>query len=389
VLTLAKSLYNDYRVGVAARYHGARAHERLGERELALAELRTVVAEDRSPTRFYGNFAKQRIALLTGELACDTPGLRSGCTAQRIDARLGELERTAEHDLEAAIGLLEPLARDFGGAYPWLGRALDWARLGEVSLAADELYETYLAFRTASRCGPIRAGRASVVKGASTLHHVADFPTLRARAQLPQSARLEIAEAARLLGDFGTTVVFGGPSLAETLPEAYASDVARVARKYGLDPDLLLAVMRVESVYQRRIISHAGAIGLMQIMPRTGRLIGVQQGRYVPATDLLDPHVNLELAGWYLRALIERMNGSLPLAIASYNGGPHNVRRWIEAYGAHLPLDAFLERIPFAETKRYVRRVLGYYARYRAERGEELDQMAFALPDDRPEIVSF
>ena len=46
--------------------------------------------------------------------------------------------------------------------------------------------------------------------------------------------------------------------------------MARVARKYGLDPDLLFAVMRVESVYQRRIISHAGAIGLMQIMPRTG-----------------------------------------------------------------------------------------------------------------------
>ncbi|MFM2418830.1 MAG: hypothetical protein RL385_3553 [Pseudomonadota bacterium] len=389
IIALARSMANDPRVNVAARYHAARALERMGKQSEAVDELRAVIVADRSPTRFYANFAEQRIQTLTDAHACNAPGVRTACSAPVIDARIEALEKHAEHDAAMATALLEDLAASYGGTYPWLGRALELARLGETGFAADELYETYLAYRTATRRGPLRSGRASVVKGASTVHHLADIPTLRARALLPPDARASIAEAARLLGDYGTTVVFGGPALAETLPEAYAADVARVAKRFELDPDLLLAVMRVESIYQRRIISHAGAIGLMQIMPRTGRLIGQRLGRYVAATDLLDPHQNVELAGWYLRALLERMNGSLPLAIASYNGGPHNVRRWVEQYGAHLPLDVFLERIPFAETKRYVRRVLGYYARYHGARGEGIDRIAMVLPGDRPEVVAF
>jgi soluble lytic murein transglycosylase len=167
--------------------------------------------------------------------------------------------------------------------------------------------------------------------------------------------------------------------------------VARAARIYGLDPDLLFAVMRVESVYQRRIISHAGAIGLMQIMPRTGRLIADKLGqRAMTATDLLDPRTNIEFSAWYFSSLLNRMDGRLPLAIASYNGGPHNVRAWIRHYGTHVPLDAFLERIPFTETKRYVRRVLGYYSSYKAQRGQRVDLMATVLPgNDRPGAVSF
>ena len=83
------------------------------------------------------------------------------------------------------------------------------------------------------------------------------------------------------------------------------------------------------------------------------------------------------------------MDGRLPLAIASYNGGPHNVRKWIRTNGTHLPLDAFLERIPFSETKRYVRRVLGYYTRYKQARGELVDPIALTLPGDRPSEVLF
>jgi soluble lytic murein transglycosylase len=217
-----------------------------------------------------------------------------------------------------------------------------------------------------------------------------DFATQRARLQLNVPAREALARAAYAMGDIGTAVELGGTRFAEQAPEAYANEVARVARKYRLDPDLLFAVMRVESVFQRRIISHAGAIGLMQIMPRTGRLIADKLGlQDTSAVDLLDPRFNLELSGWYLSSLIERMDGRLPLAIASYNGGPHNVRRWIDQYGQHVPLDAFLERIPFTETKRYVRRVLGYYGKYKAARGQSMDLIALSLPNDNPNGVSF
>jgi soluble lytic murein transglycosylase len=208
---------------------------------------------------------------------------------------------------------------------------------------------------------------------------------------LTPDARMQLAEVASALGDWGTAVDFGGAAFAEQNAHPYAAEVARAARTYNLDPDLLFAVMRVESVYQRRIISHAGAIGLMQIMPRTGRLIADKLGqREMTATDLLDPRTNLQFSAWYLSSLINRMEGRLPLAIASYNGGPHNVRAWIRSTGTHVPLDAFLERIPFKETKRYVRRVLDYYGSYKARRGQRMDLMAIHLPgNDRPSEVAF
>jgi soluble lytic murein transglycosylase len=230
----------------------------------------------------------------------------------------------------------------------------------------------------------------AIYRGRGVVPPWPDGATVRARLQLDQLARDQLAQVAAALGDVGTAVEFGGPQYSENTPQPYAHEVARVARKYQLDPDLLFAVMRVESVYQPRIISHAGAIGLMQIMPRTGRLIADKLGmRDTCASDLLDPRYNLELSAWYFSSLLERMDGHLPLAIAGYNGGPHNVRRWIREFGDHIPLDAFLERIPFRETKRYVRRVLGYYAEYKALRGQPLDLMSMNLPPEKPTGVAF
>ena len=79
----------------------------------------------------------------------------------------------------------------------------------------------------------------------------------------------------------------------------------------------------------------------------------------------------------------------MPLAIASYNGGPHNVRLWMEAHGGRLPLDAFLERIPFEQTHRYVRRVLVHYAAYRQDAGLEMIPLPMTLPGSRVDPVAF
>jgi soluble lytic murein transglycosylase len=104
---------------------------------------------------------------------------------------------------------------------------------------------------------------------------------------------------------------------------------------------------------------------------------------------LLDPEVNLDYAGWYLRSLIERFDGHLPLAIASYNGGPHNVRRWLRDRPAGMPMEAFLEHIPFDQTHRYVRRVLGYYAAYRAQQGLPMIELSTELPQPDADRVGF
>ena len=79
----------------------------------------------------------------------------------------------------------------------------------------------------------------------------------------------------------------------------------------------------------------------------------------------------------------------LPLAIASYNGGPHNVRLWMRNNSADMPLDAFLERIPFKETHRYVRRVLSFYALYRAQKTLPVAQLSVELPRLAPDELAF
>ncbi|MEM7606832.1 MAG: lytic transglycosylase domain-containing protein, partial [Myxococcota bacterium] len=146
----------------------------------------------------------------------------------------------------------------------------------------------------------------------------------------------------------------------------------------------------VESVYQPQIVSYAGAVGLAQIMPRTGTLIAHELDRNDFVTsDLLEPETNLDFAAWYLASLIERFDGHVPLAIASYNGGPHNVRRWLADHPRDLPLDAFLEHIPFEQTHRYVRRVLGHYEAYRAKDGLSMVRLATQLPTLGADPIGF
>jgi soluble lytic murein transglycosylase len=391
LVALADTLVAHPTYGVAARYHRARALERAGQLDAAKQELVAVTQLDSSATRFYATWASQRLRAL-GERRelCDAPGRVANCNQERIEAALRALEQDPGVNVEAALTRLDAVAAQHGEAYPWLRRAADLLRLGEIDAASDELHQAYLAYRFVTRRGALRSGRQAVYRGTSVVLPTVDANLRRQRLMLDEAARSELARVASDIGDWGTAAYFGGPGYAESQPFAYGQDVARVARKYGLDPDLLFAVMRVESVYQRRIISHAGAIGLMQIMPRTGRLIADKLGQHqATTTDLLDPRTNLEFSAWYLRSLLERMDGRLPLAIAGYNGGPHNVRKWIRSYGVHVPLDAFLERIPFTETKRYVRRVLGYYARYKAQRGEQIDLMAVTLPGEKVTEVAF
>jgi soluble lytic murein transglycosylase len=104
---------------------------------------------------------------------------------------------------------------------------------------------------------------------------------------------------------------------------------------------------------------------------------------------LLDPALNLDFAAWYLASLIRRFDGHLPLAIAAYNGGPHNVRRWIQESALGTPLDVLLERIPFTQTHRYVRKVLVHYQAYRAQHELSMPQLSVVLPEPRVDLLAF
>lgn len=152
---------------------------------------------------------------------------------------------------------------------------------------------------------------------------------------------------------------------ASRFPRAYREIVEANAAHYGLDPFLLWALMTVESTYNPYAVSRAGARGLLQVMPHTGGLIADRMAwrNFGPAL-LFEPEVAVEMGAWYFHQLLTKFNGQLPLAIAGYNAGPHRVAAWLERKG-HLPMDEFIEEIPYTEARRYTKRVLRYLVLYR------------------------
>lgn len=143
----------------------------------------------------------------------------------------------------------------------------------------------------------------------------------------------------------------------------------------GIDRSLIYAIARQESAFDPRAVSSAGAKGLMQLMPATARVTATRAGLgWDPDRLLSDAAYNARIGATHLGDLVRDWKGSYILTIASYNAGPGNVKKWIDAYGdprssAVDPID-WVERIPFAETRNYVQRVLENLQVYRSRLGE-------------------
>ncbi len=152
-------------------------------------------------------------------------------------------------------------------------------------------------------------------------------------------------------------------------------DVPFAQEDASLEHALVLALIRQESRFDRKARSASGALGLMQLMPRTARDLARQMGVSDSRTRLTTSRAhNVALGSRYLRDLVARFDGSYLLAIAAYNGGPRNVRRWIAANGdpRHDPdVDVidWIEMIPLSETRNYVQRVLEGTQVYRWQLG--------------------
>src|ERR1051326_9215929 len=146
-------------------------------------------------------------------------------------------------------------------------------------------------------------------------------------------------------------------------PIKYEVAIRKYSRKNGLDPHLMMGLIHQESFYNPRTKSSAGAIGLMQLMPATGKELGSRIFHGFSVGRLENPEVNIELGTMYFRSLVDLFGGKTELAIASYNAGRGNVAKWRRA-APHKPMDEFLESIPFAETRNYVKRVTMLGAAY-------------------------
>lgn len=146
-------------------------------------------------------------------------------------------------------------------------------------------------------------------------------------------------------------------------PVLYRSEVARVSSELSIDPSWVFGVMRRESAYIHDVKSPAGAVGLMQLMPRTARYVAADlQGQENWRGDLTDPLTNIGLGTHYLRYVMDRFDGHQVLATASYNAGPHRVDGWL--LDSEIDADVWIDTIVFTETRRYVRAVLAYAAIY-------------------------
>ena len=198
---------------------------------------------------------------------------------------------------------------------------------------------------------------------------------------------METAKAAKIAYDWGwharAIISLAGTAHLDDLvmrfPTPHALDITQRASEHALDRAWVFAVARQESAFMPDARSPKGALGLMQIMPATGKEIASKlNASGFKTRDLLEANLNLRFGVWYLRDLLDRMRGHRVLAIASYNAGPHRTRRWLPEPGT-LAANIWVETVPFRETRRYLRRVLAYTAIYEMLLGDPSTRLSVRL----------
>jgi soluble lytic murein transglycosylase len=169
-------------------------------------------------------------------------------------------------------------------------------------------------------------------------------------------------------------------------PMEYADLVEANAKLHGIDIAWVFAVMRQESAFMDDARSHAGAMGLMQLMPATARSVARKMLKRKPPRrqELFEPDTNIALGSAYLKQMKGELGNSAVLATAAYNAGPHRVTRWLPE--RTLPADIWIELVPFDETRGYLRRVLAYTVIYEKRMGLEPTRLQDRLHPVPPDI---
>ena len=235
------------------------------------------------------------------------------------------------------------------------------------------------------------AGRASfhlqraLALKALALHQLelAELRRLQQVAEDSRAMRLFLLAEFQEAGGYNDAMVMAGGMaargeisnrLAERIryPRAFWSDFSRAAARTGVKPGLLLSLARQESLFDPTARSIADARGVMQLLPSTAEKVAVRSGVSQSRIDLYDPALNIELGSANLKMLLAMFNGNQFRTIAAYNAGEEAVQRWDARYPG--PDDEWVENIEYAETRNYVKKVVGgireYQMLYRALDGE-------------------
>ena len=291
----------------------------------------------------------------------------------------------------------------------WRARALE--QLGREA-EAHSLYRinatdrSYYGFLAADRSGdPYHFAHRPLLLGQDDLLGLSDIPALQRAAELyalgrqadarrewnhvlPKLNHDQLLRAAKLAEAWGwhDRVIMTlararyWDDLEMRFPLAHQQTVIQQARNQQIDPAWAFAVIRQESAFTSDARSSAGALGLMQLLPRTAR--SVARRLRIPMhgqRDILDIDNNIKLGVSYLRRVKDRFHGHPVLATAAYNAGGRNVRRWLPENRA-LPADLWVETVPFHETRNYLQRVLTYTVIYEERLGRQPASLLQRMP---------
>lgn len=181
--------------------------------------------------------------------------------------------------------------------------------------------------------------------------------------------------AIHALGDSGELRYY-----AWRFPMPWQSEVAREANRQQLDPAWVFGVMRSESALMESARSPAGAMGLMQVMPNTARRLARSHGlAYTGRSQLRDGEQNIRFGTTFMRELMDRFEQNPVLVMGAYNAGPRAVERWLSSRPSH-DTEAWIETLPYYETRDYIPRVLAFTAIYDWQINQKVQRISSRMP---------
>ena len=162
-------------------------------------------------------------------------------------------------------------------------------------------------------------------------------------------------------------------------PQPFQAIIAQASKLAQVPPDWILAIMRQESLFRKDAVSRADARGLMQMQPATATAVARRWHFAIPTRDsLFDPSVAVPLGAAYVHELLDRYGHQLELCLAAYNAGPLSVARWLPA--RPVDADAWIENIPYGETRAYVEHVLEHIVAFAVVRDAAPPRLSALLP---------
>jgi soluble lytic murein transglycosylase len=306
-----------------------------------------------------------------------------------------------DHDWELALEWMERLTREQKHTEQWRywrGRVLE--AMGRLEQARSVYVingesRGYYSFLAADRAGqsyrfankPLRYEKKDLYKVSAVpaIQRAKELIALQRRVQarrewnfaishLPKEQQLKAAKLAGSWGWHNRAI----STLAEArywddlilrFPLAHRTQVLSQSSQQNVNPAWAFAIIRQESAFTADARSHAGALGLMQLLPGTARYMAktmrIKRPRYY---DILQANTNIKLGVRYLKKMQDHYQGNSVLATAAYNAGSRNVKRWLPEIGT-IPADIWIEKVPFKETRNYLKRILTYTAIYEQRLG--------------------